>query len=300
MTTSTALRSNFSDLLAPGLKGVVALSYRERPEEFSKIFKMETSDKQYEKYAQVEGLGIAPLKSESVAVTYADLTQGYSKTMTHLTYGLGFRVSREMYDDDLYDVMKKAATYLGRSIRQRKEVTAANIFNNGFSSSYLGGDGKALFATDHPFKRGGTGSNTFTNQADLSQTTLETAITNITTTTDSDGTNIVLIPKSLIVPPALKFTADVILSSQLKSGTGNNDINPLKNEGISVVVNHYLTDSDAWFILCDQHELKGLNRQMAKFENDDEFDSGDAKFKVTERYSFGWADWKGVYGVSGN
>lgn len=294
-----ALRNNFSDILAPGLAEVVALSYRQYPEEYSKIFNVEKSKRKYETTTTIEGMGIATQKNESKGVTYADLTQGYDKSFTHVTYGLGFRVSKEMYDDDLYGVMKKAAMYLGRSIRQRIETTGANVFNNGFDSSYTGGDGKELFATDHPWAVGGTGRNELSTAADLSQASLETALTDIESLTDGNGAPIALISKKLLVAPANRWQASVLLESQLKSGTANNDKNVFLDTDLTYTVNHYLSDADAFFILCDQHELKFYERQAPLFENGDDFDTGDAKFKVTARHSAGWSDWVGVFGSPG-
>lgn len=295
----TALRPNFSDILAPGLAEVVALSYRQYPDEYTKIFNVENSTRQYEKTTTIEGLGIATVKDEQTGVTYGDLTQGYDKTYTHTTYGIGFKVSQEMYDDDLYGVMKKAAQYLGRSMKLRIETSAANVFNNGFNSSYTGGDGKELFATDHPFASGGTGRNELSTPADLSQASIEQMLTDIESTTDSTGAPIALIARKLLVAPANRWTASVILESQLKSGTANNDKNPLLDLDLTYIVNHYLSDPDAYFMLCDQNELKFYMRQKPKFENGDDFDTGDAKYKVTSRYSTGWADWPGVFGTPG-
>jgi len=295
----TAIRGNFSDILAPGLAEVVALSYRQHPDEYTKIFTPEGSTRQYEKTTTIEGIGIAQVKDEQVGVSYGDLTQGYDKTFTHVTYGIGFRISEEMYDDDLYGVMKKAAQYLGRSMKLRIETSAANVFNNGFNSSYTGGDAKELFATDHPFASGGTGRNELSTAADLSQASLEQAMTDIESTTDSTGAPIALVAKKLLVAPANRWAASVLLESQLKAGTSNNDKNVFLDLDLNYIVNHYLSDADAWFLLCDQNELKFWNRQKPKFQNGDDFDTGDAKFKVTARHSTGWSDWPGLFGSPG-
>jgi len=295
------IRPGFSDILAPGLKKVISLSFNRYPDQYSKIFNVMSSNKQTEKTSQLEGAGIAQSKDEGDSINYVDLTQGYDESFTHTTFALGLRISREMYDDDLYGQMKKGATFLGRSIKQAMEVTGANIFNNGFTdaAAYHGGDSKPLFSASHPFARGGTGSNTPAAAADLSQTTLEAALTSFEDTTDSDGLTIQVIPKTLLVPTALRWTASVLLESQLKSGVANNDKNPLLDLDLNYMVNNYLTDSDSWYILGDQNELMYYVRQAPKFGNDDDFDTGDAKFKVVSRFSAGWADWKGVYGVQG-
>lgn len=293
------LRGAFSDILAPGLADVVALAYREYPDEYTKIFDVETSKRQYEDTTQIEGIGIAQIKNEGAAVTYRDLTQGYNTRFTHVTYGLGMRVTREMYDDDLYSVMNKSAKYLGRSVKRRIETSAANVFNNAFAPAFAGGDGLELCSTIHPFAGGGTGRNELTVAADLSEASLRQALTDIEDTTDASGTPIALIAKKLLVASANRWTASVLLESQLKSGTANNDKNVFQDLDLGYNVNHFLTDADAWFLLCDQNELKFYNRMSPKFENDDDFDTKDAKFSLCTRFSVGWADWPGVFGSPG-
>lgn len=296
-----ALRNAFSDLLAPGLSEVVALAYKAQPEEYSKIFTMKGSKRKYETTTTVEGLGIAAVKQEGVGIEYKDLTQGYDETFTHNTYGLGFRVSREMYDDDLYGVMEDAAKYLGRSIKLAIENAAASIFNYGWTASaaYYGADGVELFSRVHPWASGGTYANELSAAADLSTTSLQAALSDIEGTTDSTGVPIALIAKTLLVPPELRWDASVILESQKKSGTANNDKNVFLDLDLSYMVNHYLTGDDDSFLLCDYNGLKGWMRQKPQFENDDDFDTGDAKFKVTSRHSFGWSDPIGVFGILG-
>jgi len=297
----TAFRGAFSDILAPGLAEVVALAYKMYPEEYSKIFKMKGSKKKSEQTTTIEGLGVAPVLNEGAPIEFKDLTQGYDETYTHVDYGLGFRVTRNMYDDDLYGVMESAAEYLGRSIRLSIENAAANIFNNGFTASaaYYGPDGVELFSRVHPFASGGTAANELSAAADLSTTSLQAALSDVESMVDSTGAPIVLIPKTLLIPSELRWDASVILESQLKSGTANNDKNVFKDLDLSFEINHYLTDADTSFLICDKNSLKGWMRQKPKFENDDDFDTKDAKFSVVSRFSFGWADWVGVYGLLG-
>lgn len=294
-----ALRGNFSDILAPGLAGVVALAYRQYPEEYTKIFDVETSKRQYEDTTTIEGIGMARAKAEGTLVAFEDLTQGYNNRYTHTTYALGMEISREMYDDDLYSVMKKAAKYLGISMKRRKETDGANVFNNAFNVLFPGADAVALCDLLHPFARGGTGRNELTTAADLSEASLRQALTDIETTTDAAGTPMSLIAKKLLVAPANRWTASVLLESQLKSGTANNDKNVFLDTDLTYIVNHYLTDADAFFLICDQNELVFYNRMSPKFENDDDFDTKNAKFSVCCRHSTGWADWPGVFGSPG-
>ena len=292
----------FSDIMAPGLSDVVALAYREYPTEYTKIYTgMETSDKESEKTTTIEGLGVARQFESGESVHYADLTQGYDETFTADDFGLGFRVTRNAYDDDLYHVFDKAAQHLGRSIRLAIETAAANIFNNGWQTgaAYLGPDGIELFSRVHPFASGGTYVNELSAAADLSATSLANALTDIETLKGADGTPLALIAKDLIVPGQLRWDASTILESQKKSGTANNDKNVFLDLDLSYMVNHFLTGDDDAFIKCDQNELKGYMRKKPKFENGDDFDTGDAKFKVTSRFDFGWADPVGVYGILG-
>lgn len=301
----TMLRAGFADLMAPGLFDVIALAYKQYPDEYSKIFKVKTSNRKYETATTIENIGAASEKTEGASVGYSDLTQGYDTTFTHKTFAVGARVTREAYDDDLYSVFRdKLGQYLARSMKQRWEILGANVLNNGFTASYSGGgisgtDAKALFASDHPWASGGTWSNLLSPAADLTPTSLQTLLTQVETATEANSVNIALIPKTLIVPPALRWDASVILESQLKSGGANNDKNPLLDLNLSYMVNHYLTDTDAWFIQCDYHGLVFFDRQRPKLEADDDFDSGDAKVKMTGRASAGYDDPMGMFGSAG-
>lgn len=297
---ATMLSSGFADLMAPGLFDVISTNYKQYPDEYSKIVNVKSSKKQYEKSTTIENVAAAPEKSKGEAVNFAVLTQGYDTTATHKTYAQGCRVEREAYDDDLYTVFRdKLGQYLARSMKQRAEVIAANIFNNGFSTSYLGGDGHELFDTDHPFASGGTYQNELTTAADLSQTSMEDMLTLLETAKEANSMNVMFIPKMLLVAPADRWTASVLLESQLKAGVANNDKNPFLDLDLSYMVDHYLTDTDAFFVLSDAHSLIFWERQRPKMEADDDFDTGDAKVKITARYSTMWECPLGVVGTPG-
>ena len=287
------LKSGFANEMIPGLYDVISDKFKLLPDVYSKIFTVRDSKRSYEEGQLIEGFGAASEKNESAAVEYVDLTQGYKTTFTNLTYARGTRVSRECYDDDLYSVFKdKLGTYLARSMKQRREVVAANVFNNGFATT--GADGKVLFATDHPYVSGGTYSNRLATGADLSATSLQDLITVMETTLDPGSVNIQLIAKQLIVAPANRFNAKIILNSAQDPDSANNAINPLKDEGISLQVWHYLTDAGIWILKADQHAAYYFNRQAPKLEADDDFDTGDAKIKITMRGVAGYDDPRGL------
>ncbi len=293
-----ASRANFGTLLAPGLRSVFFDNYKDYPEEYTQLFNVMTSKRKYEDDQGLTGFGYVPEKDEGVGIVYDDPIQGYPKRYTHKTYGLGFRVTREMWEDDLYAQMKKMPKALARSMRQTIEVDGANVFNRAFTSAYAGGDGKELVATDHPLVGGGVGSNELATPADISESSLEQAIIDIAAITDDRGLLLAMRPKKLVVSPSMAWTASRILESTLTPGTANNAMNPAKGL-MPFVVNHYLTDPDAWFILCEEHELNWFWRRRPDFDQGNDFDTEDAKFKGTARWSNGWSDWRGVYGSQG-
>lgn len=294
------LTGNFDDLIAPGLRKVWFEEYMRRPEQFSQIFNIESSDRNYEKDTTIAGFGAMPVKTQGASVVYEDPAQGFDKTYTHQSYGLGFRVSEEMFDDDLYGVMKRMPKALAISAKQAIEVTAANIFNNGFNSSFTGGDAKELFATDHPLEGGGTGRNELSTSSDLSVTSLKQALIDFEDgTVDGKGLPLLFMPKFLVVPTNLGFDATELLKSSLLPGTANNDINSLGTRGLEPFVLKYLTDTDAWFLLSDTHALTFLWRKKPVFSSMMDFDTGDAKFKANMRFSVGFSDWRGVFGSPG-
>jgi phage major head subunit gpT-like protein len=294
----TALRASFGDLLAPGFREIFFNRFNMNGEEYSKIVNVLSSTKQYETDSGISGFGAVPEKNESIGIDYDDPIQGYDKKYTHSTYGLGFRVSREMYEDDLYGKMSKMPSALGRSMKYTIEVDAANIYNRAFSSSYVGGDGKELCATDHPLTGGGTEQNELTTAADISETTLEQALIDIAATTDDRGLILGLIPRKLVYAPTMDWTVKKLLKSSLTPGDGNNSINPAQGI-LEPVMNHYLTDADTAFILCDDHAVNMFFRRRPEFDKDNDFDTEDAKFKATARWSNGWSDFRGVYGILG-
>lgn len=299
-----AVTGAFSHLLAPGLRKVFFQHLDERPDEFSQVFNMLTSTRAYEEDLEVAGLGTMPVKTEGAAITYQDPTQGEKRRYTHITYGLGFRVTLEMMEDDLYNVMKRMTRELAKAGRNAKEVNAWNTFNLGFTTEFgftKFGANEPLFSTAHTRIGGGTSANRPTTDADLSQASLEAAIINFENMVDETGIPTLMRPKWLIVPPDLKMTARELLGSEFKPYTSNNEINALMKEGLDFMVSHYLTDNDAWFLVAGkgEHDLNFFTRMSVRFQNDDDFDTGDAKFKAFQRFSVGHGEWRGTYGTTG-
>lgn len=294
---------NHPKALWPGMRAFWGRQYSEHPQEWSQIFETESSDKAYEEDAEVTGFGLAPIKTQGGAVSYDSETQGQTKRYTHVTYALGYIVTRDEQDDNLYEVVsKRRIKALAFSIRQTEEIVGANVLNRAFNSSYTGGDSKELCATDHP-TNDGTQSNELATAADLSEASLEDLIIQIMEAKNSRGLRISLMPKKLIVPPALAFDAERIINSSLQSGTANNDLNAVKSMGLikgGAVVNHYLTDSDAWFLQTNApNGLMRFNRRATEFRQDNDFDTENAKAKSSLRFSVGWTDWRGMFGTPG-
>jgi phage major head subunit gpT-like protein len=294
----STLRAAFGYLLYPGFRQIFMDKFNSYSDEYTKIVNVQSSDRQYEEDTSVSGFGLVPQKNEGAGIYYDDPIQGYKKRYTHTTYGMGFRVTREMWEDDLYGKMKKMPKGLGRSLRLTIEQDVANIYNNGFDSTYTGWDGKELFSTTHPRTGGGTWSNHASTNADLAPTSLEQALIDIAATTDDRGLLLALQPKLLLVSPTFNWTASKILESTLLPGGGNNDINPAKGL-MPYEVNHFLTDADAWFVLCSDHEVNMFYRRRPDFEQGNDFDTEDAKYKATARWSRGWSEPRGVYGNPG-
>ncbi len=294
---------NHPKALWPGMRAFWGRQYSEHPQEWSQIFDTESSEKAYEEDAEVTGFGLAPIKTQGGAVSYDTETQGQTKRYTHVTYALGYIVTRDEMDDNLYEVVsKRRIKALAFSIRQTEEIVGANVLNRAFNSSYTGGDSKELCATDHPTVDG-TQSNELSTAADLSEASLEDLIIQIMEAKNSRGLRISLMPKKLIVPPALAFDAERIINSSLQSGTANNDLNAVKSMGLikgGAVVNHYLTDSDAWFLQTNApNGLTRFNRRATEFRQDNDFDTENAKAKSSVRFSVGWTDWRGMFGTPG-
>ena len=289
--------------LWPGIKAHFGHTYDEHTEEYGEIFDREDSDKLYEERVQYTGLGLAPVKSQGSSIEYDDENQGYVSRITNVVYGLGAIVTREAIEDGQYeDIAKRLAKCLAFSQRQTKENVGANIMNRGFSSSYLGGDGVALFSASHP-EVGGNQSNLLGTAADLSEASLEDMLIQISNATNSRGLKISLTGQKLIIPTSLMFEAERILKSILQNDTANNATNALKSMGMlpgGVAVNHYLTDTDAWYVKTNAPEgLIFQDRRGVEFAQDNDFDTENAKMKSSERFAFGWADWRGCYGTPG-
>lgn len=289
--------------LWPGVKAWFGVGYGEHPEEFRDLFDVETSTQNYEEDVQMMGFGLMPVKNEGSAITYASQTQGYVSRYTHVAYSMGYIVTYEEIKDNLYEkVSRSRAKALGFSKRQTKELVGANVYNRAFSSSYTGGDGKELIATDHP-SAAGSQANELAVSADLSETSLEDLIILIMGMTDYQGLKIGLMAQGLIVPRQLWFEANRILKSTLQNDSANNAVNVLNSTNAlpgGIKVNHYLTDSDAFFIKTNCPDgLKCYQRDGFDLEQDNDFDTSNAKAKTYDRYSFGWSDWRGIVGSEG-
>jgi hypothetical protein len=294
---------NHPKALWPGMRKFWGREYDEHPQEWSQIFETETSEKNYEEDTEVTGFGLAPIKAQADSVSFTSESQGPTKRYTHVTYGLGYIVTREEMEDNLYEVVsKRRIKALAFSIRQTEEIVAANVLNRAFNTSYTGGDGKAAIVSDHPTVSG-TQSNVLATAADLSEASLEDMMIQIMQATNSAGLKIRLMPKKLVVSPSEAFNAERIVKSNLQSGTANNDVNAIKSMGMlpgGVVVNHYLTDLDAFFITTNApNGLMRFNRRATEFKQDNDFDTENAKAKSTLRFSVGWTDWRGIFGTPG-
>jgi len=296
--------SSFAKLLWPGLNSIYGKSYNDYPVEWDKLFEKNSSDRAYEEDLGLSSFGLAAVKNEGAPIQYDTERQGFTSRYNHVVYALGFIITREIYEDDQYGkVGAQKAKALARSMRQTKEIVGANIYNRAFAGSgYLGGDGKTLLASDHPNVAGGTFSNVIGTAADLSEASLEQAVIDIAGFRDDRGLLIAAKPEKLVIPYQQTFEAKRILGSDGRVGTDLNDPNVLKDMGMfsNVVINHYLTDADAWFILTNVKDgLKYFERRADAFEMDNDFDTENAKFKATARYSFGWSDPRAVYGSAG-
>lgn len=300
---SVITTGNHPKALWPGVKEWFGRSYDEFPVECTMVFDTETSRKHREEDVEVTGFGLASVKAEGNAVSYDSESQGYTKTYTHVAYASGFIVTREERDDNLYEIVgKRRARALGFSMRQTKEVVAANVLNRATDSNYTGGDGKELLATDHP-SLAGNWSNELAVAADLSEASLEDILIQIAQATNSRGLRIALQGRKLIVPPQLSFEAERIVKSTLQNDTANNAVNAMRSMGMlpeGVMTYHYLTDPDQWFVKTNcPAGLQMIMRTPVEFGKDNDFDTDNAKAKAYERYSVGWTDPRSVYGSPG-
>jgi hypothetical protein len=290
--------------LLPGLNALFGMEYSRYGEEHKEIYESETSERSFEEETKLSGFSAAPVKNEGSAIAYDNAQEAWSTRYTHETIALGFSITEEAIEDNLYDSLSSRYTKsLARAMAYTKQVKAAAVLNNGFSSSYPGGDGVSLFNVSHPLISGGVNSNTPSTQADLNETSLEAAVIQIAAWTDERGLLIAAKPVKLIVPPNLMFTAKRLLDTELRVATADNDINALKQMGAipgGYTVNHYLTDTNAWFLTTDvPNGLKHFVRSPLVNSMDGDFDTGNVRYKARERYSFGWSDPLGMFGSSG-
>ena len=290
--------------LLPGLNALFGLEYARYGEEHKEIYDTETSERSFEEETKLSGFTAAPVKNEGSAIAYDNGQEAWTARYNHETIAMGFSLTEEAIEDNLYDSLSARYTKaLARSMAYTKQVKAANVLNNGFTAGYTGGDGVTLFSTSHPLISGGTNSNTPSTQADLNETSLENAVIQIAAWTDERGLLIAAKPKKLIVPPALQFVATRLLETELRVGTADNDINAIKNNGSipeGYAINHFLTDTNAWFLTTDvPNGLKHFVRTPMQTGMDGDFDTGNVRYKARERYSFGWSDPLGMYGSSG-
>jgi hypothetical protein len=291
--------------LLPGLNALFGLEYARYGEEHKEIYETETSERSFEEETKLSGFSAAPVKNEGSAISYDNAQEAWTTRYNHETIALGFSITEEAIEDNLYDSLSARYTKgLARAMAYTKQVKAASVLNNGFSALYVGGDGQPLFSTAHPLVAGGVNSNTPSVQTDLNETSLEAAVIQIAAWTDERGLLIAAKPKKLVIPPALQFVATRLLETKLRVGTNNNDINAIENNGAipeGYSINHYLTDTSAWFLTTDvPNGLKHFVRTPLQNSMDGDFDTGNVRYKARERYSFGWSDPLGVFASSGS
>jgi hypothetical protein len=292
--------------LLPGLNALFGLEYATYQEEHKELYETETSERSFEEETKLSGFSAAPVKNEGSAIQYDNAQEAWTARYNHETIALGFSLTEEAIEDNLYDSLSARYTKaLARGMAYTKQTKAAAVLNNGFTNSaaYYGGDGVPLFSTAHPLISGGTNSNRPSTNADLNETSLEAAVIQIAAWTDERGLLIAAKPKKLIVPPALQFVATRLLETSLRVGTTDNDINALKNNGSipeGYTVNHYLTDTNGWYLTTDvPNGLKHFVRTPLANSMDGDFDTGNVRYKSRERYSFGWSDPLGMFGSPG-
>jgi len=297
-------RQQLAKELEPGLNALFGLEYKNYENQHTEIFDIENSDRAFEEEVMLSGFANAAVKSEGAAVTFDTANESFTSRYTHETIALAFAITEEAIEDNLYDrIATRYTKALARSMAQTKQIKAANVLNNGFSSSFPGGDGKELFATDHPTQSAGELKNELSTSADLSETSLEQAMIDIAAFKDERGFKIAARGLKLIIPSELQFTAERILKSPARVGTADNDLNALSSKGMlpqGYVVNNYLTDTDAFFIKTDvPNGMKMFNRAALKTAMEGDFDTGNVRYKARERYSFGFSDWRGMFGSPG-
>ena len=297
-------RSQLVKELEPGLNALFGLEYSRYENEHAEIFITETSDRAFEEEVMLTGFNGAEVKQEGAPVVFDQASEAYTSRYTHETIALAFAITEEAIEDNLYDRLASRYTRaLARSMANTKQVKAAAVLNNAFNSSFTGGDGKELIATDHPLANGGTFSNELATAADLNETSLEQSLIDIAAFVDERGLRIAIQGRKLIGPKELQFTAERILKTPLRTATADNDINAIKNMGMipeGYRVNHFLTDTDAFFIMTDApNGLKHFVRSPIKTAIEGDFDTGNVRFKARERYVFGFSDPRGIFGSPG-
>ena len=292
--------------LLPGLNALFGLEYKRYGEEHKEIYETETSERSFEEETKLSGFSAAPVKNEGSAIAYDNAQEAWTARYNHQTIALGFSLTEEAVEDNLYDTLSARYTKaLARAMAYTKQVKAAAVLNNGFntSGSYNGGDGVSLFNTAHPLVSGGTNSNTQSTATDLNETALENAVIQIAAWTDERGLLIAAQPRKLIVAPGNQFVATRLLETELRVATADNDINAIKNNGSipeGYTINHFLTDSDAYFLTTDvPNGMKHFVRTPLSTSMDGDFDTGNVRYKARERYSFGWSDPLGMWGSQG-
>ena len=291
--------------LLPGLNALFGLEYATYGEQHKQIYETETSERSFEEETKLSGFSAAPVKNEGSAIAYDNAQEAFTARYNHETIALGFSLTEEAIEDNLYDSLSARYTKaLARAMAYTKQTKAASVLNNGFSAGvYAGGDGVALFSTSHPLVSGGVNSNTPSTAADLNETSLEAAVIQIAAWTDERGLLIAAKPTKLIVPPALQFVSTRLLNTELRVGTNNNDVNAIVNNGSipgGYTVNNYLTDTNAWFLCTDvPNGMKHFVRTPLSNSMDGDFDTGNVRYKSRERYSFGFSDPLGMFGSPG-
>jgi hypothetical protein len=292
--------------LLPGLNALFGLEYARYGEQHKEIYETETSERSFEEETKLSGFSAAPVKNEGSAIRYDNAQEAFTARYNHETIALGFSLTEEAIEDNLYDSLSSRYTKaLARAMAYTKQVKSAAVLNNGFNTTgaYNGGDGVSLFNANHPLVSGGVNSNIPTTPADLNETSLEAAVIQIAAWTDERGLLIAAKPKKLVVPPALQFVATRLLETELRVGTTDNDINAIKNNGSvseGYTVNNFLTDTNAWFLTTDvPNGMKHFVRTPLNNSMDGDFDTGNVRYKSRERYSFGWSDPLGMYGSAG-
>lgn len=292
----------FGKALWPGINKWYGKAYDEWSVEYTSLFTTRSSRKNFEEDVSVSSFGLAQQKGEGAPVSYDSEQQGFVDRYTHVVWALGFVITKEMYEDDLYDVVgERKAKGLAFSMRQTKEINAANVYNRAFNASYTYGDGVSLINASHPNIAGGTWSNLIAVAADISEAALEQATIDIQKYTNDRGLRIAVKPQKLVIPVDQDYEANKIMKTEYEVGTNNNTVNLVRSRFPGgIVMNHYLTDADAWFILTNvPNGMTHFERRADSFTQDDDFDTDNAKFKATARYSFGCSDKRSIYGSPG-